>query len=74
MPQALSRLTDQGCGDSTSGRVMAFYLGKPYSNPKIDLGFFQVRIAVNLFSLTFSNSEQKNGTYYFLFFTVFYHC
>ena len=38
-------------GGSTSGRAMAFCLGRPGLNPRTDLGFFQFRIAVNLFSL-----------------------
>ena len=38
-------------GGGTSGRPMAFCLGRLGSNPAADLGFFQFRIAVNLFSL-----------------------
>ena len=38
-------------GGDTSGRAMAFHLGRPGLNPWMDLGFFQFRIAVNLFSL-----------------------
>ena len=45
-----------GSGGGTSGRVMAFCLGRLGSNPGTDLGFFQFRIAVNLFSLAFSNN------------------
>ena len=40
-----------GSGGGTSGRAVAFCLGRPGSNPGTDLGSFQVRIAVNLFSL-----------------------
>ena len=40
-----------GSGGGTSGRVVAFCLGRPGSNPRSDFGFFQFRIAVNLFSL-----------------------
>ena len=42
-----------GSGGGTSGRAMSFCLGRPGSNPGMDLGFFQLRIAVNLFSLGF---------------------
>ena len=42
-----------GSGGRTSGRAMSFCLGRPGSNPGMDLGFFQFRIAVNLFSLGF---------------------
>ena len=38
----------QGSGGGTSGRGMAFCLGRPGSNPRVDFGFFQFRIAVNL--------------------------
>ena len=40
-----------GSGGGTSGRAMAFCLGRPGSNPGSEFGFFQFRIAVNLFSL-----------------------
>ena len=40
-----------GSGGGTSGRATAFCLGVPGLNPGMDLGFFQFRIAVNLFSL-----------------------
>ena len=40
-----------GSGGGTSGRAMAFCLGRPGSNPGTDFTFFQFRIAVNLFSL-----------------------
>ena len=43
---------DVGSGGGTSGRVMAFCLGRLDSNPGMGLGFFQFRIAVNLFSLS----------------------
>ena len=36
----------------TSGRVMAFCLIRPGSKPRIDLDFFQFRIALNLLSLS----------------------
>ena len=46
------RVTEiKGSGCRTSGRAMAFCLGRPGSNPGTDLGFFQFRIVVNLFSL-----------------------
>ena len=38
-------------GGGTSGRAVAFCLGRPGSNPGTDFGFFQFRIAVNLISL-----------------------
>ena len=38
-----------GSGGSTSGK--AFCLGRPGSNPVMDLGFFQFRFAVSIFSL-----------------------
>ena len=38
-------------GGGTSGRVLAVCRGRPGSNPGMDFGFFQVRIAVYLFSL-----------------------
>ena len=41
-----------GSGGGTSGRTMAFCLGRLGSNPRSDFGFyFQFRIAVKLFSL-----------------------
>ena len=40
-----------GSGGGTSDRAMAFCLGRPGLNPGTDLGFFQFRIVVNLFSL-----------------------
>ena len=40
-----------GSGGGTSGRAMAFCLDRPGLNPGLDFGFFQFRIAVNLFSL-----------------------
>ena len=43
-----------GSGGGTSGRVMAFCMGRRGSNTGTDLGFLQFRIAVNLFSLAFS--------------------
>ena len=42
---------NRGSGGGTSGRAMAFCLGRPGSNPGLDFGFFQFKIAVNLFSL-----------------------
>ena len=39
----------KGRGGGTSGRVLVFFLGRPGSNPGMDFGFFQARIAVNLF-------------------------
>ena len=41
-----------GSGGGTSGRAMAFCLGRPGSNPGLDFCFFQFRVAVNLFSLS----------------------
>ena len=35
----------KGSGGGTSGRAMAFSLGRPGSNPGTDIGFFQFRIA-----------------------------
>ena len=43
----------QGSGGGTSGRGMAFCLGRPGLNPRMDLGFFQFRIVVNLSSPLF---------------------
>ena len=40
-----------GSGGGTSGRAVAFCLGRPGSNPRSDFGFFQFRIAVNLLLL-----------------------
>ena len=40
-----------GSGGGTSGRAMAFCLGRLGSNPGSQFGFLQSRIAVNLFSL-----------------------
>ena len=40
-----------GSGGGTSGRAMAFSLGRLGSNLGSDFGFFQFRIAINLFSL-----------------------
>ena len=40
-----------GSGGGASGGVTAFCLSRLGSNPEINLGFFQFRIAVNLFSL-----------------------
>ena len=42
---------DIGSGGGTSGRATAFCLSRLGSNPKMDLGFLQFRITVNLFSL-----------------------
>ena len=38
-----------GSGGGTSGRTMALCLRREDLNPRMDLGFFQFRIAVNLF-------------------------
>ena len=46
-----NKLLDNGSGGGTSGRGLAFCLGRPGLNPWTDFGFFQVRIAVILFSL-----------------------
>ena len=48
--QSLSCLV-RGSGGGTSGRAMVLCLGRPGLYPGTDLGFFQFRIAVNLFSL-----------------------
>ena len=40
-----------GSGGGTSVRALAFCLGSPSLNPGMDLCFFQIRMAVNLFSL-----------------------
>ena len=40
-----------GSGVGTSGRVMAFCLGRRGSNLGTGFGFFQFKIAVNLFPL-----------------------
>ena len=40
-----------GSGDGSSGRAAAFYPSRFGSNPRMGLGFFQFRFAVNLFSL-----------------------
>ena len=40
-----------GCGGAASGRAMAICLGRPGLNPRTDFGFFQFKIAVNLFLL-----------------------
>ena len=44
-------LTLLGTDGGISGKVTAFCPGCPGSNPTMDLGFFQFRIAVNLFWL-----------------------
>ena len=44
-------INSRGSGGGTSGRALAFCLDRLGSNPGTDFGFFQVRIAVNLFSL-----------------------
>ena len=60
---------------------MAFYLGRLGSNPGTDLyGFFQFRIAVNLFSMGFGlvlkTCKRKVHTLLssFLFRMIIYHC
>ena len=61
----------------TSVRAIAFCLARLGSNPGTDLGFFQFRIAVNLFSLRvglFSNNVSWNSAYSFFFFLVSYYC
>ena len=69
-----------GSGGGTSGRVMAFCLGRPGSNPQTDIGFYQFRIAVNLISLGDLLFLIKcNGTVHtihtsFLFHIIIYHC
>ena len=52
-----------GSGGGTSGKAMPFCLGRPGSNPMMDLGFFQFRFAVSLFSLGVGlfNKAQLNG-------------
>ena len=40
-----------GSSGVTSGRAMVLCLGRLGLNPGMDLGFFQIRIVVNLFSL-----------------------
>ena len=40
-----------GSGGGTSGRALAFCLGRLGSNPGTDFGCFQVGIAVNLLSM-----------------------
>ena len=40
-----------GGGGGVSGRMMAFCWGRPVLNPRMDLGFFQFRNAINLFPL-----------------------
>ena len=47
----LPKPTRQGSDGGTSGRVMAFCLGRPGSNPRLVFGFFQFRFAVNLLLL-----------------------
>ena len=49
--QPIKKVILLGSGGGTSGRAMAFSLGRPGSNPRSDFGFFQFRTAVNLFSL-----------------------
>ena len=70
----------QGRGGGTSGRAMAFSLGRPGSNPGLDFGFFQFRIAVNLFSLGVGlflitcNRTVHTLPSSFLFPIIIYHC
>ena len=40
-----------GSGGGSSGRAMAFCLGRPGLNPGTDSGFFKLIISLNLFSL-----------------------
>ena len=77
-------VTKDGCshgnGGGTSGRAMAFCLGRPGSNPRLDFGFSQFRIVVNLFSLGVGPFLITcNGTVLtlpssFLFPIIIYHC
>ena len=68
-----------GSGGGTGGRAMAFCLGRPGLNPGMDLGFFQFRFAVNLFSLGVGLFQKtRNRTvhtcpYSFLFRIIIYH-
>ena len=69
-----------GSGGGTSGRAMAFCLGRPGLNPGLDLGFFQFRIALNLFSLGVGlfliayNRMVHTLPSSFLFLIIIYHC
>ena len=63
-----------------SGRAMAFCPGRPGLNPGLDFGFFQFRIAVNLFSLGVGlflitcNRTVHTLPFSFLFPIIIYHC
>ena len=77
----LFKITDvAGSGGGTSGRAMAFCPGWLGSNPGSDFGFFQLRIAVNLFSLGVGlfiitcNRTVHNLPSSFLFPIIIYHC
>ena len=69
-----------GSGGGTIGRALAFCLGMPGSNPPTDFGFFQVRKAVNLFSLGVRlflitcNRTVHTLPSSFLFHIIIYHC
>ena len=69
-----------GSGGGTGGRAMAFCLGRLGSNPGLDFGFFQFRIAVNLFSLGVGlflltyNRMVHTLPSSFLFPIIIYHC
>ena len=69
-----------GSGGGTSGRAMVFCLGRPGSYPRMDLGFFQLRIAGNPFSLGVGlflivrNRTMHTLPFSFLFPVITYHC
>ena len=69
-----------GGGGGTSGRAMAFCLGRRGLNPGLDFGFFQFRIAANLFSqgvglfLITCNRMVHTLPSSFLFPIIIYHC
>ena len=64
----------------SGGGAMAFCLGRPGSNPGLEFGFFQFRIAVNLFSLSVGlflitcNRTMHTLSSSFLFPIIVYHC
>ena len=70
----LSNNWDSGCG--TSGRVMAFCLGQPGSNPRTDLGFLAVNLfspSVGLFLITCNRTVPILPSF-FLFPIIIHHC